>query len=381
MLIVNSRIPVRAYPLFFLMAFLIGWVNTMDLYNTLIWVAVITVSVLVHEYGHALTAVLFGQTAQIDLVGLGGLTTRNGPKLPLWKDFFIVLNGPLAGFLLWILSLKLLRMTEDHTTLWAKALWISVQVNLFWTLVNLLPVQPLDGGHLLTIMMEAIFGFRGMKIAYFISSLMAVAISLFFFALQYILPGALFLLMAFEGFRMWRMSLSMTRQDKDTTLQELLRHADENISIGNVPEAMTQLRIIRDTVKEGIVYRSATLLMAKLLSEQGQDWEAFHMLLPIKNQLLGEGRYLLYQLACKQKAWKVAVELGDSAYHDYPSAETATLNAITHAALNQLQPTIGWLQRALNDGANNIQEVIASPEFNEIRNTPAFAAWLKKAVK
>ncbi len=35
--------------------------------------------------------------------------------------------------------------------------------NLFWTIVNLLPVLPLDGGQLLRIVLEAAFGVKDLR--------------------------------------------------------------------------------------------------------------------------------------------------------------------------------------------------------------------------
>ena len=88
------------------MAALIGWLNTQTIQGALEWTVMIFVSVLFHEFGHALTAVSFGQIARIDLLGFGGLTQRHGPKLNLWKEFLIVLNGPCAGLLLFIIAFR-----------------------------------------------------------------------------------------------------------------------------------------------------------------------------------------------------------------------------------------------------------------------------------
>ena len=67
-----SKIPIKIYPFFWILAIGIGWLNSMTLMGTAIWTVVIIISVVVHEYGHALTAMAFGQTAVIQLVGLGG---------------------------------------------------------------------------------------------------------------------------------------------------------------------------------------------------------------------------------------------------------------------------------------------------------------------
>src|SRR3546814_18959362 len=66
------------------------WLSSGTVGGTLVWTVIVFLSVLIHEYGHALTAVAFGQRARIELVALGGVTQRSGTKLNLWKEFIIV---------------------------------------------------------------------------------------------------------------------------------------------------------------------------------------------------------------------------------------------------------------------------------------------------
>ena len=161
MISIPGRIPILISPFFWFLIVMLGWLNSGSILGTAIWAAVILVSVLVHEYGHALTALLFGQEAEISLVGLGGLTKRLGPKLDRWKEFLIVLNGPMAGFALFFLSYFLLTVIPPQKTLLVYAFEVALNVNLFWTVLNLLPVFPLDGGHLLKIILESVLGIRG----------------------------------------------------------------------------------------------------------------------------------------------------------------------------------------------------------------------------
>src|SRR5262249_30239367 len=104
MITIPGKIPIRIHPLFWLLAILIGWISSNTPIGTALWVLVILISVIVHEYGHALTAIAFGQRARIDLIVTGGLTQRSGPVLKLWKEFFVILNGPLAGLALYAIS-------------------------------------------------------------------------------------------------------------------------------------------------------------------------------------------------------------------------------------------------------------------------------------
>src|SRR5262249_255928 len=136
MITIPGKIPIRIHPLFWILIFVIGWLNSMSLIGTIIWAVVIFVSVLVHEYGHALTAMAFGQRANIDLIGMGGLTTRSGKTLKLWQEFLVVLNGPLAGISLYFIAFYIKRSlaASDHLGLIHAILNVMIIVNLFWTI-------------------------------------------------------------------------------------------------------------------------------------------------------------------------------------------------------------------------------------------------------
>src|SRR6187399_803252 len=103
MITIPGKIPVHIYPIFWLLALLIGWLYSFTILGAVILGFVVFISVLVHEYGHALSALAFGQQSFIELVGLGGVTQRQGKRLSLGKEFIIILNGPLAGLALAIL--------------------------------------------------------------------------------------------------------------------------------------------------------------------------------------------------------------------------------------------------------------------------------------
>ena len=186
MIRIPGLIPINIHPFFWVVAGLIGWFNSGTVGGTLVWMALILLSVLVHEFGHALTAFAWGQPATIELIGFGGVTQRTGGRLKLWKEFVIIFNGPLAGFIFCLISLMLSNFVHSAYPYSPLGGWlfITFYVNLFWTILNLLPVQPLDGGKLLSLILESLFGLKGVKAALFVSFLFSAAASLFFFSIQ-----------------------------------------------------------------------------------------------------------------------------------------------------------------------------------------------------
>jgi Zn-dependent protease len=111
--------------------------------------AVVFGSILVHELGHALVATrVFGLgPADIVLHGFGGLTRFRPPKKS-WHAFVTDLAGPSAGLALGLAALvaALVAPIPERAALFLDTV---ATINIFWSLFNLLPMIPLDGGHML----------------------------------------------------------------------------------------------------------------------------------------------------------------------------------------------------------------------------------------
>src|SRR5262249_20643518 len=120
-----------------------------------IWVAVVFVSILVHELGHAVAFRYFGSDADIVLYAFGGLAIPTMGISGRWRRIIVSLAGPFAGFALFGIiygSNALLHWGDVmkgpvRNTLELICLYdFLVFVNLYWGIFNLLPVFPLDGG-------------------------------------------------------------------------------------------------------------------------------------------------------------------------------------------------------------------------------------------
>ncbi|MBY0528998.1 MAG: M50 family metallopeptidase [Rhabdochlamydiaceae bacterium] len=372
MLHFSGRIPLTIYPAFWIFSGLIGFWISESLFGTVLWMGIIFVSVLFHEYGHALTALLFGKQPRIELVAMGGLTYHDGQKLAFWKQFLIVFNGPLFGFLLFLAATFLLQIPSLSNGLGKVILMNLRNVNLFWTVVNLLPVLPLDGGQLLRIVLEGFFGVRGFRYALIGSMAIGVLASLFFFLAQALLPGALFFLLAFQSFDAFRKSRHFSEKDRDESLRSKLAQAELWIQEGRKEEALELLAKIRSDAKEGMLYTAATQYTALLMYDQGRSEQTYQLLLSIREELSPDALCLLHKTAFENKNYPLVAELAGRCFQTWPTAETALRNAYAHAALAQVVPTVGWLQTAIQEGAQNLAEVLHDPSFDPVRNDPAF---------
>lgn len=375
MISIPGRIPITIQPLFWLIAFFIGWMWTNELMGALLSIVIILGSVIFHELGHAITAILFGQKTRIELAAFGGFTYREGRKLKLWEEFLVVLNGPLAGFLLFLIAYVVNQTMQITNPTLLLAVKLTLYANLFWTIINLVPVLPLDGGHLLSIILEAIFGFKGVKIAIVAGIVIAVAISIFFFVVGLFLPGALFLILTFESFRSLRYYKIFNEKDRDTDLQELVKEADAAIQSGKTDEALEKFTTIRSRAKEGILYTMATQEMAGIYRDQERYEEAYQLIIPIESSLSGDNLSLFHFLAYMVGDFKKVAEIGNKCYQETPSYDTALINALAYGALGQAEPAIGWLECSVREGLPSASQAIKRDEFDPIRSDPRFVVF------
>jgi membrane-associated protease RseP (regulator of RpoE activity) len=144
--------PVRVNPWFWLITALLGSSALQREENgllcLLLWIAVVFVSILVHELGHAFAARFYGSPCEILLYALGGLAIPQSAPARGWRRIAISLAGPAAGFALGavVFLTDLAANWSGASDLAGVAYWYLIVVTLFWNVVNLLPIWPLDGG-------------------------------------------------------------------------------------------------------------------------------------------------------------------------------------------------------------------------------------------
>jgi stage IV sporulation protein FB len=377
MIKIPGRIPITIFPAFWIFSALIGFVlSGGDFMQMFVWIGIIFVSVLFHEFGHALTALAFGQTPRIDLVAMGGLTYHDGEKLAFWKQFVITLNGPIFGFVLAVAAFFLVQVIAVKDGYFGRLLANIYGVNMIWTIVNLLPILPLDGGQLMRIILEKIFHIKGVRYTLIVSSLIAVAISLFLFISQNFLPAAIFFLFAFENFDSFRRTSGLREIDRSDKLKKELSEAETKLRQGNKQEALHAFERLRAEAKEGMIHILSSQYLAFLDYEIGKGKEAYEMLFPLKDQLEPEALCLLHRVAFEANDFKTVLELAGSVFQYTPEAEVALRSAYASATMGEVQSTIGWLQTALQCGVENLKEIVLEKSFDSIRNQPDFQAFL-----
>lgn len=166
-----GKIPVRIAPSFLMMAVVMGLYGIGRPATVVAWVAIVFVSVLLHELGHAGLGLAFGLEPRIDLHGLGGTTSWSGGKpVSRARRILISFAGPGAGFVLGaVVYFGLGRSVFPPTPLGDFAYDNLLFVNVGWGVANLLPMLPLDGGNVMTQLLDALTGGRGERPARYVS--------------------------------------------------------------------------------------------------------------------------------------------------------------------------------------------------------------------
>jgi Zn-dependent protease len=202
-------IPVRVHPLFWLVALLSGAQGQIAPKETFIWMAALFVSILIHELGHAVAIIYYGYRPWVTLHWLGGLASHDrGDAGSYYSDtdadskpltqIVISLAGPVAGFLFAAVIVGLLRLAGGsanfglggpylfHWRLDGVAsfnlevlLHYLIFINLFWGLINLLPVYPLDGGQISRELFVTANPGRGIEWSLQLSIAAAIAVAIY----------------------------------------------------------------------------------------------------------------------------------------------------------------------------------------------------------
>ena len=161
-------------PVFHLLGFpvRVRWGFILFLATVVVWnpeigwkfAAAVTVFSLVHELGHAVVAKRYGGTPEIALDFFAG-STHYMPTRPLepFERAGVALAGPAAAMVGGVVVLAAMRTNPVNLdsvfgSTWPAVVWVSGPM---FSLLNLLPVLPLDGGHVATAALETLSPRRG----------------------------------------------------------------------------------------------------------------------------------------------------------------------------------------------------------------------------
>jgi Zn-dependent protease len=135
-------------------------------WDTLLFVVLLFLCVLRHEFGHIFTARAFGvPTPYVMLLPIGGVAQLERIPEEPWEEFLIAIAGPAVNV---VIAATLIVFAHAHLGASAAMRIDDMQVpmvdrlatvNLFLALFNLIPAFPMDGGRVLRSALASRMGF------------------------------------------------------------------------------------------------------------------------------------------------------------------------------------------------------------------------------
>jgi len=281
-------------------------------WNSLLFMLLLFLCVLLHEFGHIFTARAFGVTTPyVTLLPIGGVAQLERIPEEPGQEFLIAIAGPLVNV---AITLLLVFVAGANLQPSAAAAVDNTQiaivdrlaiVNLFLAIFNLIPAFPMDGGRVLRAALASRMGYvRATEIAAAIGQFVAFALG--FFGLMYnpiLIFIAIFVYLAASSeahmvalravSRGVPVSYAMMTQYATLTPEEHVDHAVQTLLATNQGE----FPVIDGTGKPvGLLDRGALIRALKTLGPDARVGEAMSTELPtIGNRATLEQAFKLLQ--------------------------------------------------------------------------------------
>jgi Zn-dependent protease len=337
-----------------------------------IWLAAgVAVFTLIHELGHAVVARRAGAEAGISLEFMAGYTSYR-PTRPITRPWTVAIS--LAGPLVHIASATALLLAMGVNPLDRESVTQSEAAQAIWWagpvigLINLVPVLPLDGGHVVATAIDGIAPGRGHRVKVYVSTVLTVAalVSTVFFdtTRQFAVFIGFLLLVQLSSLFAERASTAVSPFDAAAAA---MRRGDQQRAVRILTRGLRrpsarQIVPAETSASPDDALRSVVLALPRPLPH-GNVWN----------------EYLLATLLVRYGHAREAAEYAAESYATEASPLAATAVARAAASLADAATAAGWLRAAREAGLPDDQMrrlVLAAPEFAGVRATAELQALL-----
>jgi Zn-dependent protease len=400
-----ARFRVLGFPVTVDISFLIvigilGWYPGVDVRDVVIWVVLATVSVLVHELGHAVVARTTGASPVITLAGLGGLTSYVPPApVSRARSVAISVAGPAVGIVIGLVLVGVDVAVDVRSDLWSSVLSLGIFITLAWSVLNLLPILPLDGGQTMRELLPGSPAQREVRAAV-VSVGTAVVIAVVAVRLGYVFGALMALFLIAANVMTIRQAREVKQLDVGQQVSRLLwagRVDDARHLAGERSEELDQrmldvLAVVGPGDEDGAAMarlRSAaqhpsdptgsTLLL--LAGRARRDWSSVAETVR-SAPALGSAAVVAVQNAAHAEGGDLpSAEIGQAyldrngrSEFDGPGhpAHIAYNTACGWAAVGELERGLAAFQRAAEAGFADLTTVDSDPEMTPLRPMPGF---------
>jgi Zn-dependent protease len=370
-----AGIPIRIEWSFWLIAVFLGY-GARDGWLLVAWVAIVLVSILVHELGHAVALRVFHQHPRVVLHAFGGLTYGSAAYRSRAQSIVVSAAGPLTAF--FILGVPAYFLQDSD---WARQTferYVIVQdvawVNIAWSIVNLLPVLPLDGGNIAA----SIFGRPAARL---ISIVIAFGAATYFFQQQNQFGGFFMMMFAIMNFGSYQQEKAgnapsvPTPQTRIASLhvprpaerRDLFAEGSRALAEGRTDEGLDALAAAYAARPSG----PPNLAPAQQLARSGQSTALASRLLAPK----GAGPVAASNLQSHlhyADCFREAADVGELVYADGRAnrAQTAFEIGCAFARTGDNDRAMEWIGRAIDDGFRAGALLDGEPDLAPLRIRP-----------
>lgn len=144
--------------------------------DNVIYFLLIVLAIFLHEFGHAWGTLIQGHDVKRVMIYGGGGFCEGYRVLPRTEEEFVVAMGPIVNLALWAMcSLAYPYVADSSFFYLAGYVYVFAQINIFLFAMNMVPVQPLDGGKLFFLTMRRWYDRSlSIKIAGFVGLVFAI---------------------------------------------------------------------------------------------------------------------------------------------------------------------------------------------------------------
>jgi Zn-dependent protease len=373
-----AGIPIRVEWSFWLIAVFLGY-GARTGWLLAAWVVIVLVSILVHELGHAIALRVFHQRPRVVLHAFGGLTYGSSAYRSRAQSIVVSAAGPFTAFFVLGVPAYFLQDSIDLRTQYD--LYVIVHdvawVNIAWSIVNLLPILPLDGGNIAA----SIFG---RPVARMMSIVVAFAAATYFFQQQNQFAGFFMMMFAIMNFgslqqeRAGNAPSVPTPHSRIASLQvprpggrgDLFADGSRALAEGRTAEGLDALASAYAAQPSG----PSSLAPAQQLAHSGQAIALASRLLAPKGAGPDAASNLQSHLHYAD-CFRESAEVGELVYADGRAnrAQTAFEIACAAARTGDNDRAMEWLRRAIDDGFQAGALLDGEPDLAPLRIRPEWS--------
>ena len=382
-------IPVRIEPSFLFITALVGLQGGGGVVGMVSWMLAVFISVLVHELGHATLMKYWGFSPYIVLHGFGGYAAQDGNgRSSIWRQVAISLAGPGAGFVLGFVTMFAWYVAPEALPGGIQSLLRYIMyTTFFWGVMNLLPMMPLDGGHVARLLFLRFIPSRP-RLPWYLTIVVAtlsigasLAVGMFFWAIV----SASAIWSAVQQVRALPATVGVSpRRARPAGQAVAFRGRGEGPATvgGGAKGGPTHtpdddpVQAARAAFVRSPTESSGTALVTAFVAERRYSALAAIAGGPDGAVIPGVALGVAAAAALEAGVPKSAVELGALAHRRGAGLQVSPLLARAHGRLGEHEQAASWIQAAVADGLPDPEALRRAPELAALADDPRWHTWL-----